>query len=37
MELIEGYEKFGDAARGPMAPGDRGQVVEVQRGASGER
>lgn len=37
VELVEGYEKYGDAARGPMVPGDRGQVVEVQQGANGER
>jgi len=37
VELVEGYEMFGDAARGPMVPGDRGQVVEVQQGSNGER
>lgn len=37
VELVEGYEKYGDASRGPMVPGDRGQVVEVQQGSNGER
>ena len=32
VELLEGFEKFGDAAGGPMTVGDRGQVVEIQTG-----
>lgn len=37
VELVEGYENYGDASRGPMVTGDRGQVVEVQQGSNGER
>ena len=37
MELIEGYERFGDATSGPLLPGDRGTIIEMQYGPSGER
>jgi hypothetical protein len=37
VELVEGYEKFGDALGGPLRPGDRGTVVELQNGPTGER
>ena len=35
--MVEGYERYGDASDGPMQPGDRGTVVEIQEGPSGER
>lgn len=34
---MEGHEKFGDAVKGPLHKGDRGTVVELQRGPGGER
>ena len=37
VELVNGYEKYGDASGGPLQPGDRGTVVELQRGPNGER
>lgn len=37
VQLVEGYEKFGDAAGGPLRPGDRGVVVELQGSPNGER
>ncbi|KAL7561760.1 hypothetical protein ACA910_013300 [Epithemia clementina (nom. ined.)] len=37
VELVEGYEKYEDASGGPLKPGDRGTVVEVQNGPNGER
>lgn len=37
VELVEGYERFGDASSGPLQVGDRGVVVELQRGPNGER
>ena len=37
VQLVEGYEKFGDAAGGPLRPGDRGVVVELQGAPNGER
>jgi hypothetical protein len=37
VELVEGYEKYGDALGGPLVPGERGVVVEIQRGANGDR
>jgi hypothetical protein len=37
VEVAEGYEKYGDAASGPLKPGDRGSVMEVQRGPRGDR
>ena len=37
VELVTGYEKYGDASGGPLQPGDRGTVVELQRGPNGER
>jgi hypothetical protein len=37
VELVEGYEKLGDSANGPLQPGDRGSVIEIQRGPTGER
>lgn len=30
VQLVDGYEKYGDAAGGPLRPGDRGVVVELQ-------
>jgi len=32
VEVIEGYERHGDAASGPLKVGDRGVVMELQRG-----
>lgn len=37
VELVEGYDKYGDASGGPLQLGDRGTVVELQRGPNGER
>lgn len=37
VQLVEGYESKGDATAGPLQPGDRGRVVELQRGPSGQR
>ena len=37
VELVDGYDKYGDASGGPLQPGDRGTVVELQRGPNGER
>jgi hypothetical protein len=37
VELIEGYEKFADALGGPLQPGDRGIVVELQVDPNGEK
>lgn len=37
VELVEGYERFGDAINGPLAPGERGTIVELQQGPEGER
>jgi len=37
VELTKEYEQYGDALKGPMVPGDRGRVVEVQNGHNGER
>lgn len=37
MELVEGYEKLSDSAGGPLQPGDRASVIEIQRGPNGER
>src|SRR6478672_7964130 len=36
VELVEGYDKLGDAAGGPLALSERGLVVEIQNGADGE-
>lgn len=36
VQLVEGYEGKGDATAGPLQPGDRGRVVEVQRGPTGQ-
>ncbi|KAG7373198.1 HECT-domain ubiquitin-transferase [Nitzschia inconspicua] len=36
VELVEGYERFGDAANGPLQPGDRGTVIELQKSSTGE-
>lgn len=36
VELVEGYERFGDAANGPLQPVDRGTVIELQKASSGE-
>jgi hypothetical protein len=37
VELVEGYERFGDAINGPLVPGERGIIVELQQGPEGER
>jgi hypothetical protein len=37
VELVESYEKYGDSSGGPLQPGDRGTVVELQQGPNGER
>ena len=37
VELADGYQNKGDARAGPLQPGDRGTVVEVQQGPNGER
>mmetsp|Transcript_36670 Transcript_36670/g.88593 ORF Transcript_36670/g.88593 Transcript_36670/m.88593 type:complete len:2896 (+) Transcript_36670:158-8845(+) len=37
VELVEGYERFGDAVNGPLVPGERGVIVELQQGPEGER
>jgi hypothetical protein len=37
VELVHGYEKFGDAAGGPLNPGERGVVVETQDSINGDR
>lgn len=37
VQLVEGYEKYGDAAGGPLRPSDRGVVVELQGSPNGER
>lgn len=37
VELVKGYENYGDAARGPLSLGDRGQVKEIQLGPNGDR
>ena len=37
VELVEGYERFGDAVNGPLVPGERGLIVELQQGPEGER
>ena len=37
VELVEGYERFGDAINGPLVPGERGVIVELQQGPEGER
>jgi hypothetical protein len=34
---VEGYERFGDASSGPLLPGDRGTIIEMQNGSSGEK
>ena len=30
MELVKNYERFGDASNGPLLPGNRGTVIELQ-------
>lgn len=30
VELVNNYERFGDATNGPLLPGDRGTVIELQ-------
>ena len=34
---MEGFERYGDASSGPLQVGDRGIVVDVQRGPNGEK
>ena len=36
VELVEGYDKLGDAAGGPLQLMERGLVVDLQHGANGE-
>ena len=36
VELVEGFELFGDCSEGPLQPGDRGIVVDLQNGQNGE-
>lgn len=36
VELVDGYERYGDASSGPLQVGDRGIVVDVQRGPNGD-
>lgn len=36
VQLVDGYETKGDAGNGPLRPGERGRVVELQRGPSGQ-
>lgn len=36
VQLGAGYESKGDAASGPLQPGDRGTVVELQKGPNGQ-
>lgn len=36
VELVRNYERFGDAASGPLLPGDRGTIIEFQ-GIEGSR
>lgn len=36
VQLVAGYESKGDAASGPLQPGDRGAVVELQKGPNGQ-
>ena len=37
VELVEAYEKFMDAIGGPLQPGDRGIVIELQLDPVGEK
>ena len=37
VELVEDFERFLDEPGGPLKPGDRGTVVELQNGHAGER
>jgi hypothetical protein len=37
VELAVGYNRYGDAVCGPLQIGDRGIVVEVQKGPNGEK
>jgi hypothetical protein len=37
VELAEGFEKYGESIGGPLQVGDRGVVVEAQRGPNGEK
>jgi hypothetical protein len=34
---VEGFERYGDASSGPLQVGDRGIVVDLQRGPNGEK
>ena len=36
VELVEGFDRYGDASSGPLQLGDRGIVVDFQNGANGE-
>uniref|UniRef100_A0A7S1B4W0 Uncharacterized protein n=1 Tax=Corethron hystrix TaxID=216773 RepID=A0A7S1B4W0_9STRA len=36
VELSDDFEKYGDAGSGPLQPGDRGSVTEVQKCSDGE-
>lgn len=37
VELVDNFAMFGDATGGPLQPGDRGIIVEIQEGPNGER
>jgi hypothetical protein len=37
VEITDGSNRYGDASNGPLKPGDLGTVIELQRGARGDR
>ncbi len=37
VEIVDGSNRYGDASNGPLKPGDLGTVIELQRGARGDR
>jgi hypothetical protein len=37
VEIADGSNRYGDASNGPLKPGDLGTVIELQRGARGDR
>lgn len=37
VEVVEHYERYSDASSGPLRPGDRGTIMEIQRGPRGDR
>ena len=36
VELADGYERFGDATKGPLQPLDRGTIIDLQQGSDNE-